>query len=139
MKKNRYEVSKKLWGYGNHIRDIETEIINRNISIGQAYNPLKACVIDRMPSGKGIPSDTTANTFFLVERYQNEVLKLIEEKEQTLKDFEDYISCLDYRHKEVLRLRYVNGLSILKISFKVGYAEGYVKQLLSQAQDKLIK
>ena len=137
MKQHRYEVSRKLWGFGNKIRDIDSEITNRNIFIGQAYNPTKAFAFDRMPSGKGTTSDVTANTVILVERYQDEVLKLIEAKEQMMNEFELYISDLEYRHKEILRLRYMNGYSIRKISFKVDYCEDYVKELLRNSQDKL--
>lgn len=136
MQPHRKRVSDKLWDFGNRLDDCEREIADNNTSINQLYNPLKATDYSGMPSGGGI-SDTTLETVAMIENYHKEVNNLVKLKEHIKAEFETYIEPLKHQHKEVIRLRYIEGLSPLKISFKTSYSEIHVKRLLGQSQDFL--
>lgn len=137
MLEHRSKINAKLWDFGNRLDDCAREIDNRKISINDLYNPLKAVTCDDMPKGSGTTSDTTLATVELIERYQMELIGYVKLKEKILKEFEQYIIPLKHQQKEILRLRYLNGLSAFKISQKKNYSEDHVKRLLGQAQDKL--
>ena len=137
MRKDRYEVNKKLWEFANRLSDIDEEIRNRNIFISQAYNPLKATAIDGLPRAKGKVNDTTQATTILIERYQREVLSYIQEKELTLGAFGSYISVLPDKCKKTVRMFYTEGRSVLQIAFKMNCSEDNVNKILAKARDLL--
>jgi len=142
VKRERREVNIKLWEFANKIDRINIAIKNRDFSITQAHDPLMEVGVDGMPHAKGRVSDTTFAAVMLIERYQDEKVELIQQRDFVKAEFEAYIDSLTITEKDVVRLRYLGDdraktYSAKRIGDKLGYVEDYVKQLIARAQDKI--
>ena len=136
MKDHRREINRKLWEYGNRLDDCQRAINDCNMSINQLYNPLKATDYNGMPHGSGT-SDATLETVQMIENYTKERNCLVRHQDKIKQEFEEYISLLKHQQKEVVRLRYIEGLKHHQISRRTNYSIKNVEILIAKSQDIL--
>ncbi len=139
MKQERYRVSQRLWEFAKELSDLKLRIDFLKGLIRDLGDPLRASAIEEVPRRANGISDQTANAAGLIEKYQDEINRKTQRRDEVMQEFEAYIDPLTMAQKMILRHKYLEAMRPLQISFKMGYSEDHVKRLLGNAQDVLAK
>ena len=137
MKQERYRVSQRLWEFAKELSDLKLRIDFLKGLIRDLGDPRRASAIEEVPRRTNGISDPTANAASLIEKYQDEINRTTQRRDEVMQEFEAYIDPLTMAQKMILRHKYLEAMTLRKIAFKMRYSEDHIKRLLGSAQDIL--
>ena len=134
------EILKQYPCFGEDIKDAQSKL-NMYITLQQeARNPLKAQAISSEPHGTGISDQTYNAVEKIIDRYQNEIDKCIQDINNTLdtkKWLDKAFTELTEMERRIIYMRYDKGININKMPYYLHCGRNAIYKILDDAKAKI--